>query len=610
MSRFGRIRRRPDHWPTAHARARARAAERLDGPLGLAEASWLDDHLAGCAECSAIAASYDADRLALRGLLDTAPEPPRDLWARTSAAIEREARPRSARPAGARRPSVGWPLTALSGVAVAAIVVVVGAVSTGLLADEQSVAFLDDGGPAPSGPVAVASGPAPSDVPPSTAPEPTPLLANAGDVAWIRRSAGGVLAFTNAPIGQVCPTRGESGCASLDEAAEQHFDLTIAPRSIIGSPVDDRAVVVTDDGTGGDRIFVVSLPDRERGGGPRPTPEPGATPTPTPTPTPTDEPTATPTAPIPTPDPATPTPTPDATPTDEPTVSPTPQPIVTPEPTVATSLAIASDILVVGESASFSPDGTWFAFTARPRDGSGGPDVFTWRIGDQAAVALTEDGASTFASWSAGSVIVSRPVDATAVDGAAALSLTIDPVSGTETAIEGALWRPAVDPSGVRAVAWVGSVAFDAAGAMWRPSDGRLELLAWPPTPAPDPSASPDPGATAGQVLIEGPIADLDIRWDETGEWVAVWIAESLESDVGRLTLFRVDPTSGLLDQPADAPTEEPALAGFSIGLGRLAWVGPEGVNGEGSQIHVAAWVGRDVGTAESAPGAGIVVVR
>ena len=68
--------------------------------------------------------------------------------------------------------------------------------------------------------------------------------------------------------------------------------------------------------------------------------------------------------------------------------------------------------------------------------------------------------------------------------------------------------------------------------------------------------------------------------------------------------------TPALTEAPAPDATEEPALAGFSIGRGRLAWVGPEGVNGEGSQIHVAAWVGRDVGTAESAPGAGIVVVR
>ena len=68
MSRFGRIRRRPDHWVSSHERARVRSAERLDGPLGLAEATWLDEHLAACPACAAIAAAYEADRHSLRDL--------------------------------------------------------------------------------------------------------------------------------------------------------------------------------------------------------------------------------------------------------------------------------------------------------------------------------------------------------------------------------------------------------------------------------------------------------------------------------------------------------------------------------------------------------------
>ena len=88
MSRFPRLRRRPDHWRDAHERAQVRAAERLDGPLGLTETAWLDEHLAGCSSCAAIAAAYAADREALHSLRQDAPEPPRDLWARTAAAIE------------------------------------------------------------------------------------------------------------------------------------------------------------------------------------------------------------------------------------------------------------------------------------------------------------------------------------------------------------------------------------------------------------------------------------------------------------------------------------------------------------------------------------------
>ena len=54
--------------------------------------------------CRSVAAAYEADRLALRGLRDQQPEPPRDLWARTAAAIEREsAVARRPRADGARR---------------------------------------------------------------------------------------------------------------------------------------------------------------------------------------------------------------------------------------------------------------------------------------------------------------------------------------------------------------------------------------------------------------------------------------------------------------------------------------------------------------------------
>jgi hypothetical protein len=605
MTRFARIRRRPDHWPTPHARARARAAERLDGPLGLAEASWLDEHLAGCPECAAIAAQYDMDRAALRGLREAAPEPPRDLWARTAAAIEREAGSHPATvPAGTAitpdgrtgRRSRGLTITALSGVAVAALVIGIGAVSSGVLPRGPEVAVLSTPDPTVA-PASTAAVPDTTDAP-SFDPQPTPLVANAGDVAWVRVAPDGVLAYTNAPIDRVCPADGRSGCATLDDEDEERIDLSSAPKSVISSPVDDQAIVISDDGQGGDRLVVVSLP--ERGFPPRETPPPGASPTPTPSADASADVSPTPT----------PTPTPEVTPSDsvEPTASPdpgasaTPQPMLTPEPTVATSLALASDITLVGQSAAFSSGGDWFAFTARPTDGSSGPDVYVWRVGDEQAIRLTDDGASVFASWAADAVLVSRPADVSAGTGTSSVTVAIDPTTGAETAIDGAAWRPAVDPSGERAVVWSGTVSFDAESRTWRPAEGRLELIAWP--------ADDGAGNASPQVVIEGPVADLDVRWDETGAWVAVWVADSLDSDVGRLTLYRVDPLTGQLDRLKGAPVEEPALAGFSIGDGRVAWVGPSGEDGEGSHIHVAAWVGRDVGTAESVPGQGIVIIR
>jgi hypothetical protein len=71
-----------------------------------------------------------------------------------------------------------------------------------------------------------------------------------------------------------------------------------------------------------------------------------------------------------------------------------------------------------------------------------------------------------------------------------------------------------------------------------------------------------------------------------------------------------VDPATGELDQPENAPREEPALPGFSIGEGRLAWATPSGQGGEGSRVQIVAWTDDGVGTAETAPGDQVVVIR
>ena len=122
MNRLGRTGRGPDQWSSPHERARSRAAERLDATLHPDEAAWLDAHLAECHACRAAAAAYELDRAALRSLRDIPVEPPRDLWARTAAGIEREAAGRRAgrRSNGARR---GIPIGAISGMAVVAVVV-------------------------------------------------------------------------------------------------------------------------------------------------------------------------------------------------------------------------------------------------------------------------------------------------------------------------------------------------------------------------------------------------------------------------------------------------------------------------------------------------------
>ncbi len=610
MSRFGRVPRRPDHWSTPHERARFRAAERIDAQLDPVEAAWLDEHLAGCDACRAVAKAYEADRVALRALRDITPEPPRDLWARTAARIEHEAggHGRSAR---LTTVSSRWPLGAMSAIAVVAIVIGATALSGGWLQSSPGVDTANSSSGATSKPAA------------------TPMLVAAGSVGWLRTLADGAYAYNVAALDEVCPMGDQPDCAALDDLAFETLDLEAAPKSVIGSPTDGQAIVVGQDASGRQSIFVVSLPKARTESQP-------ASATPEPTPTPTEVATASP-AETSTPD-TSPSPTPEATEsataspevtasvepseapiqTAEPTATTEPSPIVTPvptpptlltpspEPTVALSLAIASGVSVVGESAAFSADGAWFAFTARPANASAGPDIYVWRVGDPQARRLTTDGLSVFASWDGDAVIGSGPASDDPIDGQfESVSFRLDPASGERADVSDGLWRPAVDPTGTFAVAWDGSVQAPTAerGDMTA-GRGDLRIVRWPA----DGNASgsvgdPIPGAS-------GPIADFDVRWDETGSWLAIWIADPADPNIGRLTLLRLDRESGRLARPDGAPTDVPALPGFSIGDGRLAWVTPHGQDAQGSKVQVVAWSGDGVGATESVPGEDVVVVR
>ncbi|MEX2183013.1 MAG: hypothetical protein WEC14_01055 [Chloroflexota bacterium] len=241
--------------------------------------------------------------------------------------------------------------------------------------------------------------------------------------------------------------------------------------------------------------------------------------------------------------------------------------------------------------------------------------MYVWRVGDEAARRVTVDGRSTFASWAGDDIVISRIGETdTSTAPVTPSTVALDPATGEEVAAGGS-WRPVVDPTGTRAVTWMGTVNVDSAGD-WVPAEGRLVLRAWPiPAPA-VPAATPDAGASASpdpiaeQVVAEAPLAGFDVRWDETGAWFAAWISDPQDPALGRLSLFRVDPATGLLDQPAGAPVDVPSLAGFSIGEGRLAWATPPGQDGEGSRVQIVAWTDGGVGTTETAPGETLIIVR
>jgi hypothetical protein len=531
----------------------------MDTDLHPDEAAWLDRHLGECRPCRIAAAEYVSLRGELRALRERSTEPPRDLWARTAAAIERES---AAGSSSRRRRKAGVPLGAMSGVLV--IAVVVGAT---LLADPPPGPITAD--PAGSG------SPAPTTVAVESpaSPRPTPILVGAGDVGFVRAGEAGGWGYTVARIDRVCPATGRPDCAPIDDGiASRPVLLPADPKSVIGSPSRGQAVVVGATREDGNSVFVVALP---------------AEATPQPTEPPPSE-----------------TPPPSTGPVDPLTPSPDPTPSPSPEPTVAVALAIVSDVTVVGESAAYSPDGTWFAFSARPADGSTGPDIYLWRVGDERARPVTTDHNSVFASWLGDRLLGSRPDPGPdPVDGSALPStFLLDPETGEETPVADAGWRPVVDPTGRLVVTWSGTLGVSEDGLTWGPGDGALIIRSRPLTAA-------EVGAE-DQVIAASPLTEFDARWDETGSWLAVWIADPVDPAIGRLSLFHVDPDSGLVDRPANAPNEVTALAGFSIGDGRLAWATPSGQGGEGSRVRIVAWTDDGVGGAESVPGEDVIVVR
>ncbi len=572
---------------TDHARARDLAALRLDEPLETVDATWLDAHLAGCADCAAAATAYDAGHRAFASLRETPPLPPRDLWARTAASLDAQpgARARTGGPrrAAGRQTAV---LAPLAGLAVIAVVLGSGLLNGATLA------------PPSVSPVGAAS---------------TPIAMSARDVSVLSIGADGALEIQTRRLDEVCPM------AAGDCRVEPSFEVTQVAGiggsdslDAIISPTRDSLVLVQRSASGSDGVFVVpvrratpdsspeapSPPVSAGPATPKPTKSPAATetaaatptdpassPEATPTGTPSDEPTAEPTAPA-----ATEEPTPE--PTAEPTAEATESPVVAVTPAPDGALEIASDVIVVGSVSGYNADGSRFAFTARPADGSAGPDVYVWNTDDAVARAVTTDHQSVLAGWDGRHLLVSRLVDGEP------RTYTMNAKSGEILAEHGrAAWLPTVAPAGDRAAWWDGSVRLAGDGVTLVPDKGRLVVGTWP-----------DP-AGEEQVLAKGSIADWQVRWAPDGSAVAVWTGGKRSSDTGVLDLYAVDPKTGrvLLDTPLlDGAA---AFEGFSLDTGRLAWSNPG--NGGDRTVHVLAWEGDTVLGGMELPGeAGATVVR
>jgi hypothetical protein len=581
-----------------HERARELAAQRIDEPLAPGDAAWLEAHLGACDACAGIAADYDADRAAVRAFGSVSPQPPRDLWARTAAAIEAEAvHGRHARRPGRRL--LGIPAAVLAPVAGLAVVAI--AVGGALL----------NGSP----------------VAPGIPPGATPIAVTAGNVAVLSHAEDGSLSLSTGSLHGVCPleSRGCSVEPSFDTARVARIGTSDDVEAVI-SPSGDRIVVIQRGASGTGGVFVVPVhgtaPTATAAATPTDVPTPRPTTAPTPSPAVSDAPTETPASSgAPTGSPASFEPTaspdtsgspaseppsvaPESTPTppvEPPSTVPTATPVVTESPTATPVVAvtprpdgaieIASGVTVVAGPATYSADGTRFAFTARPIDGSGGPDVYVWDTRETVARAVTDDHRSVFADWAGDALLVSR------VEGGVPSTTKRDARTGRNVGERSRrAWLPTLSPDGTRAAWWDGSVALADDGVTWLPDAGHLVIGSWPD------------GGSELQTLAEGKLGDWDVRWDPAGTALAVWIAPKAGREAGRLSLYRLDETTGRADLSKPLLADEPALGAFTLEPGMLAWSAPGKT--QGRTVQVLAWKGDQVGRAELPAEGGSTLVQ
>jgi anti-sigma factor RsiW len=486
----------------SHGRFREFIAARLDGPLARADLRALTAHLRSCPACRQVDRDYREQRHLLRSL--PAPMPPRDLWARTSTALDREVARGSYRDSGLTRGFYRAPRGLAPAAALMTSVAAVGVMAA--LAVMQLAPAI------------------PSAEPPSLA-RATPFNVPPQKLALIGVDATDVYLYQTS-VSQVCPASAPD-CLLTDDFVRQPVALprSMRARTVALSPTGGRLALVGRD-AGEDVIAVVFLPAAEPGFVPTPTVaateaatiDPTIAPTIAPTTAPASQPTDA------TADPSSPpsasespaTPTPSAT---EPTPTLSASPAITAPPATAVPaglrvLAILEDVQSAGAPPAWSASTEMLAFSAMPADGSHGPDVYVWSPADEVARAITTDHASFFASWSGQRIVASRAVS-TAEDGAEpeVVTVVIDPLTLEERVADGpSIWLPQVNPQVSHAVAWHGLIDWN--GGLPDPTAGTLYMLDWadidpfagvssdptaspPPTPtdSPAPSLSPSPTA-------------------------------------------------------------------------------------------------------------------
>ncbi len=589
-----------------HAHYRELLAARLDRQLSRAENRVLMNHLKTCHGCQQVEREYRDQGQLLRSL--PTPVPPRDMWARTSTALDREvSRWTPTTPRQLRRRALTRYATSRSGAPNALITVVAALlIVSGLAVFQSAPALRDEPVTSPNnGPIAAV--------------RPTPFAINPQQLAVITSNDTDLTVYET-EVAEVCPPTAPD---CFDD--RKFFARTVALPKVRAqnaalSPNGGQIAVVGHN-TDEDVIAVVMLqtysnhPSTSDAGGSHQPPPTETPPEPTEPAAPTTDtietpaatgdvsPTARTASPEPTPSSSptenTPTPTPGQTTAPEtrkPQQVPTPVEPPTPPPTAVPGLTVVSildDVHSAGAPPAWSRNGEVLAFSAMPADGRHGPDVYTWRQGDDVAQPVTNDHASYFASWSGRQVVASRLV------GSDVQTVVIDPQTLEERAVEGPqMWLPVVDPQRSNAVVWSGDL--DLSDGQPSTVAGALYLVDWSKLdPFRDSSASRegveltpiDPSRNpAGE-----PVIDWHARWSSDGLVLGVWQADSPRASWGDLLVQSFDRDSGLLQTDDPIVNNKLAKRGFSLGDSRVAWVGRT-ADGSDTELRIRTWGDGGVG--------------
>ncbi len=587
-----------------HERSRTLVSWSIDEELTLEDSTWLAQHLGSCAECREAAADLRALHEELRSL--PLPEIPRDLWARTSAGLDRVDRERARRAPGSR-----WSVAdLLSGFGLAssrwtrvyagavAIVIVVAVVGVSLFTRSTATPASSTGAPSQ---FAVSS---------SSAGVQQAALTVVGDTSYWVAPVNGVYQIRGASTQCTGTTKSctlTSGNPTVLGSVQSDTPVTVAisPNASNAAVWNEDKVVILPLTTQPATVSIDSLTPL-----PVATPVPTVAPTPQPTPTPQGAPTpgasepgasSQPTeSPIPTAAPATETP-------------PTPSPLATPAstPSGTQPTAILSGYNVVGRSPEFSADGQWVAFSARQTGRSSGSDVFVWHQGWQRALPIRTGHGDLFAGWAGSRVLISTLVTVNAGQAAAAsqapadtsepagstqpgeapeatptsqptatpapvsvaISEVYDPISGTFQRIDEPMFLPVVDPTGHFVVYWSGTVSLDPSSGLWVPGQGSLYFADWSGVPlVPDPQAGPT-GTPAATEPSGEPTAGASTDASQT------------PAALGYGTLLPALAGTSSLGQPIPVPSVPHSATG---------WIARWDATGQ----YVAIWVAKNAGGA------------